>query len=89
MVYTRQSNVGLMESEIKPRIASARRLVAEIARVGGLEPPARCQGETGAENFQYAARVLPISNPEDLGGEVVKVVVADDRAKNNLRKSLA
>lgn len=75
-----------MENEIKPRINSARRLVAEIARIGGLEPPARCQSETGSENYQYAGRVLPYSNSDSLEGEVLKVVVANDQAKDNLCK---
>lgn len=75
-----------MENEIKPRINSARRLVAEIARIGGLEPPARCQCDTGSENYQYAGRVLPYSNSDSLEGEVLKVVVANEQAKDNLCK---
>ena len=77
-----------MENEIKPRINSAIRLVAEIARIGGLEPPARCQSDAESEYFLYAGRVLPLSNSDALGGEVVKVMVVNEQAKNSLSKSL-
>lgn len=74
-----------MENEIKPRINSAIRLVAEIARIGGLEPPARCQNDTGSEDdYQYTGRVLPYSNSDGVGGEVLQVVVANDQAKTDL-----
>lgn len=84
-----------MDSEIQPRITSAHRLVDEIARIGGLE-----RHRTGGQNsgpggiqdvMDYEAdgqstqgRSLPVAAPDDLTSKLVRIVVANEDAKQDL-----
>lgn len=88
-----------MDGDIKPRINSAQHLVDEIARIGALDRQRSAghgsghgsgHGETNVhmydegESQQSQGRALPVSPPNSLAGKLLKVLVADNGAKEDL-----
>lgn len=84
-----------MDHDIKPRINSAQHLVDEIARIGALDRQ-RSSGHTSGSAAQHDQMeyehdgqpvhggALPVSAPNDLAAKLLKVVVADESAKQDL-----
>lgn len=87
-----------MDHDIKPRINSAQHLVDEIARIGALDrqrPSGHTSG-TASHNDQMEFEnddqvvhrgALPVSAPNDLAAKLLKVVVVDESAKQDLGQS--
>lgn len=81
---------------MKPRINAARRLADEIARIGALDrqrPTGRALSEgAGAQSDLMndtetsGGGALPVSPPNSLSGKLLRVVVSDPPAKQELCK---
>lgn len=83
-----------MASDMKPRINAARRLADEIARIGALDrrrSSGRMSGD-GSNNHEDSMSdlqgshggALPVSPPNHLSGKLLKIIVSDDTAKEDL-----
>lgn len=83
---------------MKPRINAARRLADEIARIGALDRQ-RSTGRASSEGAGAGAQsdlmndietsgsgALPVSPPNSLSGKLLRVVVSDPPAKEELCK---
>lgn len=85
-----------MESDIKARINAARRLADEIARIGtinrhrssGTIPSEGTDIQADSADYTEASQggALPVSPPNSLSGKLLRVVVSDSPAKEELCK---